>query len=83
MYLRKFIFGSTGSSCYLGFSLVAANRGYSLVAALGLRLLRSTGFSSSAVGLAVVFPGLWSTGSVVSGHEISCSAVYGIFLDQG
>ena len=35
------------------------------------------------VGSAVMVPRLWSTGSVVVVHEISCSSVYGIFLDQG
>ena len=33
--------------------------------------------------LVVVAPGLYSTGSVVVAHGLSCSAACGIFLDQG
>ena len=77
-----------------GLSLVAASRGYSLLQCAGfslwwLPLLQSTGsrhagFSScGTVGSVVVAHGLWSAGSVVVVHRLSCSAVRGIFPDQG
>ena len=34
-------------------------------------------------GPMVAAPRLWSTGSVVMAHRLTCSAVHGIFLDQG
>ena len=38
---------------------------------------------SGVRGLSSVAPGLWSTGSIVVAHELSCSVACGIFLDQG
>ena len=34
------------------------------------------------VSSVVAAPGLWSTGSVVAAHGLSCSSVRGIFLDR-
>ena len=73
------------------FSVVVEQGGYSLVAVVGLStavLLRSTGFrcmgfvieARSSLGAASQ---LYSTGSVFREHRLSCSATYGIFLDQG
>ena len=77
-----------------GLSLAAASRGYSSLQCAGfslrwLLLLRSTGCrraDSSSCGAwvsVVVARGLWSTGSVVVAHGLSCSAACGIFPDQG
>ena len=76
-----------------GLSLVAVSGGYSLLWCTGfslrwLLLLRSmgsrrTGFSSCGARASVVVTrGLWSTGSVVAAHGISCSVACGIFPDQ-
>ena len=75
----------------LGFSLVVASKGYSLVSVRGLpiavaslveRSLWNTGSRrTGASGIAA--PGLQSTGSVVVSHELSCSEVRGILPDQG
>ena len=35
------------------------------------------------MGSVVLVPKLYGTGSVVVGHRLHCSAVYGIFPDQG
>ena len=35
------------------------------------------------MGSVVVIPRLWSTGSIVVAHRLTCSAACGIFLDQG
>ena len=69
-----------------GLSLVALSRGYSWLRCMGfslqwLLLLRSSG--SRHAGSAVVARRLWSAGSVVVAHGLSCSAACGIFLDQG
>ena len=70
---------------------VVVEQGDALVAVLGLStavLLRSTGFR--CMGFVIVAcspPGaasqLHSTGSVFRERRLSCSATYGIFLDQG
>ena len=60
----------------------------------GVTLSQSVGFSlwwlpllwnmgSSASVIAVVARGLPSSSSVVVVHRLSCSAAYGIFLDEG
>ena len=62
--------------------------GYSLVAVLGLLLLRSTGSRAlqlqllQHMGSVVVAPGLWCTGSVFVAHALSCSVACGIFPDH-
>ena len=72
--------------CARGRSLVATSRGFS-VAALGLSLqwlllLRSAG--SRHVGFSTCSSwALGLEGSVVVAHGLSCSAVCGIFPDQG
>ena len=70
-----------GLHCYMGFSLVATNGGYSLGAVLRLR---------TAVASLVVERRLHSCGSQalehtfsIEVHGLSCSAARGIFLDQG
>ena len=35
------------------------------------------------MGSVVAVPGVWSTGSIVVSHGLSCSEACGIFLDQG
>ena len=57
-----------GLRWFVGFSLVAESRGYSL--------LRCMGFSSQWLLL------LQRTGSIVVAHGLSCSTAYGIFSDQ-
>ena len=69
-----------------GLSLVAASRGHSSLRYMGfslqwLLLLRSTG--SRCAGSVVVARGLYSAGSVVVVHRLSCSMACGIFPDQG
>ena len=76
-----------------GLSLVAVSGGYSLLQCTGfslqwLLLLQSTG--SRRVGFSrcdawasvVVAHGLWSAGSVIVVHGLSCSTACGIFPDQ-
>lgn len=53
-------------------SLVAANRATLIAVHVHL----------SVVAFLVADPGLWSTGSVVIVHRVSCSAACGDFLDQ-
>ena len=70
-----------------GFSLVAASRGYSLVALLRLltavaSLVLEHGLQSVQAS-AVTTHGLWSTGSVVVVLGLSCSLAYWIFPHQG
>ena len=68
-------------------SLVVVNGGYSLVKVQGFL----TGVASLVLGhgpwglrtAAAAIPGLWSTGSVVVEHGLSCSEACGIFPDQG
>ena len=69
-----------GLRCCMDFSLVEAGGGYSLDAVHGLLVVVSL----------VVAQGLISCGSqalenrlIVPVHGLSCSRVYGIFLDQG
>ena len=77
-----------------GLSLAVESRGYSSLRCAGfslqwLLLLWSTGsrragFSNcGSWASVVVVRGLWSTGSVVVVHGLSCSAACGIFQDQG
>ena len=70
-------------------SLVVVSRVYSLVAVCGLiavaSLVLELGAWASVVaarGFSIEAPGLWSTGSVVVVHGLSCSIVRGIFPDQ-
>ena len=67
-----FLFGCTGSLLPRWLSLVVANRGSSLVVMHGLLI---------TVASLVVEYGLYSSGSVVVGHRLSCSAACGIFRD--
>ena len=71
--------------CCMGVSLVGVSRGYSNC---GAWLSHCSGFSCGAWvpgmwALVVAASGLWSTGSIVVVHGISCSAACEIFLDQG
>ena len=63
-----------GLRCCAGFSLAAESRGSSLYVARGLL---------TAVASPVVEHGLYSTGSIVVAHGLSCSAACGVLLDQG
>ena len=68
----------------MDFSLLPASRGCSLVAVSRLltevaSLVAEHGLSGSVV----VGCRLYSTGSVVGAHRLSCSAACGIFPDQG
>ena len=70
-----FIFLSVpGLCCYIGFSLIAASRDCSLVVMFGCLIVEA----SLLVGY-----GLWSTGSVVVVHGLSCSEAHEIFLGWG
>ena len=64
--------------CCVGLSLVAVHEFLTAVAALvaehRLQGVRASVFETR---------GLWSPGSVLVAHGLSCSAVGGIFLDQG
>ena len=76
-----------------GLSLVVASGAYSSLKCTGFSLQwllllhssgsRCTGFSGcGARAPVVVARGLWSAGSVVVGHGLSCSTACGIFPDQ-
>ena len=65
---------SMGSQRVGDCSLTAENRDFSLAGVHGLLI--------SVASLAVEL-GLYSTGSVVEAHGLSCSEVCGIFSDQG
>ena len=85
--------GCDGLHCCLGFSLVAASWGYSLVAVLGLLTVVASlvecgiqgtwGSVIAAHGLTTYTPRLHSTGSIVVTHGLRCSEARRIFLDQG
>ena len=67
-------------------SLVERSRSYSLVVVCGAS--HFSGFPCCEArlwghGLSSVAPGIWSSGSIVAAHELSCSVACGIFLDQG
>ena len=78
-----FVFGCTGSSSLrVGFSLVAACGGSSLVAVR--RLLAAVVSLVAEHGLqACRLQELWFPGSRVVTHRLSCSSVCRIFPDQG
>ena len=67
--------------CCVGSCVVAKSGGYSLVLVHGPVSLRST--DSRHEGSFIVFPELYSTGSVVVTQGLSRSEECGIFLDQG
>ena len=60
--------------CCLGFSLAVASRRYSLVVVHGLLIavVSEHGLQDARVSVAAA-PGLWSTGTVVVAHRLSCS----------
>ena len=83
-----------GLCCYLGFSLVVAGRGYSLVTTWELLIAVASLVIEPRLwvcilqqllhmGSVVVAPGLQNTGSVFVAQGLSCSAACGIFPDQG
>ena len=75
IYFLFFIFGCAGSSLlHVGFSLVAATKGYSSLWCAGFSLRWLLLLGAQALGTRV---------SVVVAHGLSCSAACGIFLDQG
>ena len=69
------------------FSLVAASRGYSLVAVIGLLMaLTSLVVECRLLGAwvsVVAACGLRSCSSCALEHRLSCSVAFGIFADQG
>ena len=76
------------------FSLVSESGDYSVVVVRRLLIVVSClgaehGLWGAGASVAVahgsvfVAPGLWSTGSVVVAHGLSCPSACGIFLDQG
>ena len=96
-FFFNFTFGCTGLRCFAWPSLVVASRGYS-VFRCGSQASHCSGFSccrAQAPGtwasvVAVLGLGscgsnlrLWSEGSVIVEHGLSCSAACGIFSDQG
>ena len=73
-----------GLCCYSGFSVVAMNRAYSSCdeqASHCFFFCRAQ--NVGCMGFPSVAPRLWSTGSIVVVHGLSCSAACGILLDQG
>ena len=83
-FLIIYIFGCSGSLWLLvGFSQFVASGGYSPVVVLRLLITVSSlvvehGFEATR---ASVVPRLYSTGSVVVAHGLSCSMAHGIFLE--
>ena len=96
-FLKLFIYlclAVVSLHCRMDFSVVAASRGYSVVAMhkLLIAVASLVGSMDSRVhrllqfwqmGSIVEAPGLQSTGSIDVAHRLSCSAAHGIFLDQG
>ena len=82
-----------GFCCCVDFFVVAESRGCSLVAIPRLlivvtslcaqRGLQGAWASVVVAHELVAAPVLWSTGSIVAEHGLSCSTACGIFLDQG
>ena len=66
-----------------GLSLVAVSRDCSLVAVCGLFIVLASLVVEHMQASVGVPPGLWSMGSVVVAHRLSCPLVSGIFQDQG
>ena len=75
LFTELFVFGCAGSLLMHG---LFSSDGHHTVAASG-----AVGASSRSTGSAVVAPGLWSAGSVVAVHRLSCSAAFRVFPDQG
>ena len=72
--------------CYMGFSLVVAGGGCLLVVLHRILIAvasRSGAQVCSVQGSGIAAPTLWSTDSVAVAHGLSCSAAFGILLDQG
>ena len=85
-FIYLFILAGLGLRCCLGFSLAATSRSYFLDAVHGFSLTCLLFFQSRgsrAAGSAVEVPGLWSTGSIVVVHRLSCFAPGGIFPGLG
>ena len=81
LFIYDLFLAVPGLRCCTGFSAVVVSGSYSVVAVYRLRWLWSTALGS---GVSVVLvPKLYGTGSVAVGHRLHCSAVYGIFPDQG
>ena len=80
-----FILTVLGFHCCVGYPLVAMCRLLIAVASLTVDMgTGRTGFSSCRhMGLVFVAPMLWSLGSVVVVHRLSCSEACEIFPDQG
>ena len=87
IFKNNFIFGCAGSSLLCRLSLVAVNRGCSLVLVHWLLIAVASlvaeyklyGTRASIVAAS----GPQSTGSIVVVHGLSCFTACGIFLDQG
>ena len=76
-----------GLHCYAGFSPLAAGGAPLQLECVDFSLRWLLLCGAQALGCiwasAVAAPRLWSTGSVVVVHRLSCSTACGIFLDQG
>lgn len=76
-----------GLRCCSGFSLVAASRGYSLVAVHRLLIEVASPVAENRLqgvrASVVVAPGLQSTGSTLEVHGLSCPKACGSFWGQG
>ena len=80
------IWAVLGLGCCSGFSPLVSSTGYSLFAVCWLLTEVASlvvGQGLWAHGLSSSVPGLWSTGSTVVAHDLSCSEACGIFSDQG
>ena len=81
-----------GLHCCTGFSLAVVSKGHALVAGQGLLIAVAPHVAEHGlqgvreqlwhVGSAAAVPGLYSTGSMVMVHRLSCSVACGIFPDQ-
>ena len=81
-----FFLAALGLCCCAQASLVAVSGGYSSLRCVGFSLQWLLLFGARALGAqasVVVARRLWSAGSVVAVHGLSCSAACGIFPDQG
>ena len=69
--------------CCLGFSVLVVSRGCSVVVLCELFIVLASLVVEHMQASVGVPPGLWSMGSVVVAHRLSCPLVSGIFQDQG
>ena len=84
IYLFTFVYAGSSLQC----RLFSSCREWGLLPSCNVLASLCSGFSCGAqtlghMGSAVVAPEFWSSDSIVVAHGLSCSEVYGIFLNQG